>query len=101
MTGPKRAAASHPDVSIAWALGFHGLFGSLHELVHLLAAWQTGRLVGVDDRAGALRVAARAAFGRSVLVSELPAGHVVDVARHAGWVASAVIAAITILIVRQ
>ena len=88
--------ANTPDVSLACALAFHALFGAVHEASHLAVAWWTGRLVGVETIADTASVVAKAMLGRHVVVAaDVSDGRVafdIDPVRHAGWVASAVVA---------
>ena len=85
-----------PDVSLACALAFHALFGAVHEASHLAAAWWTGRLPDVANLTDSANVVAKAMLGRHVVVAaNVSDGHVafdIDLVRHAGWVASAVVA---------
>ena len=89
--------AHMPDVSLACALAFHALFGAVHEASHLAAALWTGRLVGVETITDTANVVAKAMLGRHVVVvaadvSDDPIAFDIDPVRHAGWVASAVVA---------
>ena len=89
--------AHMPDVSLACALAFHALFGAVHEASHLAAAWWMGRLEGVETITGTANVVAKAMLGRHVVVvaadvSDDPIAFDIDPVRHAGWVASAVVA---------
>ena len=88
--------AHMPDVSLACALAFHALFGAVHEASHLAAAWWTGRLVGVETITDTANVVAKAMLGRHVVVAaDVSDGRIaldIDPVRHAGWVASAVVA---------
>ena len=85
-----------PDVSLACALAFHALFGAVHEASHLAAAWWTGRLPDVANLTDSANVVAKAMLGRHVVVAaNVSDGHVtfdIDLVRHAGWVASAMVA---------
>ena len=86
-----------PDVSLACALAFHALFGAVHEASHLAAAWWTGRLPDVvANLTDSANVVAKAMLGRHVVVAaNVSDGQVafdIDLVRHAGWVASAMVA---------